>query len=201
MEESPRLGRNLFIKFILANQLNIFLSIISSNCNITSARDEVDRSSNSEFYHQYPIALEKWPISLIKENVPCSVIVKLRDKSSGFGYDLRTTISSSCNLEDDLLVRPSYKPLSNEARSSRYEDLPNHLATTRQPHLSSKDGHTEEPRKRHIHQDAIVQRFPKYSSKLPSVRPIAYCRVDGDLQIQTSSIDGLLSASSIHRKI
>jgi hypothetical protein len=92
MEESPRLSRNLFIKFILANQLNIFLSIISRNCNITSGRDEVDRSSNSEFYHQYPI-------SLGREDVPCSVIVKLRDKSSGFGYDLRTDISLSCDGE------------------------------------------------------------------------------------------------------
>jgi hypothetical protein len=88
VEESPRLSRNLFIKFILANQLNIFLSIISSNCDITSAGDEVDRSSNSEFYHQYPI-------SLGREDVPCSVIVKLSDKSSGLGYDLRTDISSS----------------------------------------------------------------------------------------------------------
>jgi len=89
MEESPRLSRNLFIKFILANQLNIFLSIISSNCNITSTGNEVDRSSNSEFYHQYLISLER-------EDVPCSVIVKFSERSSGFGYDLRTDISLSC---------------------------------------------------------------------------------------------------------
>jgi len=71
MEECSTLSSNLFIQFILANQLNI-LSAVTAISDPPGIRSTEFATPNS-----------------------CSVIVKFNDKSSGFGYDLRTGISTA----------------------------------------------------------------------------------------------------------